>query len=510
MRPAAREPFVRVAKRFRWLKRLAAAAAVGLLLMAGAWLAAQRWAAARIARSVAEFRSLPVARPEGDGDPPGVLRDPRNPAAGLTAALAGMPYLTDSQADWESGLDGRPPDLLGPQDVAVVEAMRARFAAEFAALRAARVGDVDDRPRWAVGPVGIAMLLPLLNPSRELANRVSYVMSLERREGDIGGLAEHGSDLRRLSTLVGGYGPCLVSSQVAIGIDGLNTRRLIGVASYRPDGVSADDDDAAWRRARQPLTTLIAQLLDGSHTRQLLSNGLGGEWALSLDFRNFDGQNFANAGPRNFLTATLFDAAVAEALEAEAAMWHAAQSGAVDADLVRRFAQAPRPRRLRSLAGEVLDDLRQQTVADPAVAGHFVRARVVDAAAATALAARLYRADHGGALPATLGDLVPDYLPAVPLDPLDPAGRPLRYATLGGVPFLYSVGEDGTDDGGDPSPLPTPMPYRYRAADWHRRDVLFPLGRFAAVAAMDPVYMLEGVRVAATRPAASPAGEHQP
>lgn len=41
------------------------------------------------------------------------------------------------------------------------------------------------------------------------------------------------------------------------------------------------------------------------------------------------------------------------------------------------------------------------------------------------LALRLYHLDHGGALPATLDQLVPEYLPAVPLDPFD--GKPLRY-----------------------------------------------------------------------------------
>ena len=47
--------------------------------------------------------------------------------------------------------------------------------------------------------------------------------------------------------------------------------------------------------------------------------------------------------------------------------------------------------------------------------------------AAVALAIRLYRADHGGAWPASLGELVPAYLPAIPIDPLASNGSPLHY-----------------------------------------------------------------------------------
>jgi hypothetical protein len=41
-------------------------------------------------------------------------------------------------------------------------------------------------------------------------------------------------------------------------------------------------------------------------------------------------------------------------------------------------------------------------------------------------------------------------LRAVPADPFD--GRPLRYVRRPGVVAVYSVGADGTDDGGKPEP----------------------------------------------------------
>jgi hypothetical protein len=68
---------------------------------------------------------------------------------------------------------------------------------------------------------------------------------------------------------------------------------------------------------------------------------------------------------------------------------------------------------------------------------------------AAALAIRLYEVDHGQRLEA-LADLVPEYLPAVPLDLFAEAGRSVRYLPHATHPLVYSVGENGVDDGGDP------------------------------------------------------------
>lgn len=67
--------------------------------------------------------------------------------------------------------------------------------------------------------------------------------------------------------------------------------------------------------------------------------------------------------------------------------------------------------------------------------------------AAIALALRIYEIDHGER-PSELAALAPDYLDAIPPDPFDPDGGPLRYAPAATPPTLYSVGEDGVDDGG--------------------------------------------------------------
>jgi hypothetical protein len=67
----------------------------------------------------------------------------------------------------------------------------------------------------------------------------------------------------------------------------------------------------------------------------------------------------------------------------------------------------------------------------------------------TAIALKRYELRHHQ-LPATLDELTPDLLKTVPIDCMD--GQPLRYRPKAdGTFLLYSVGENGVDDGGDPS-----------------------------------------------------------
>jgi hypothetical protein len=64
-----------------------------------------------------------------------------------------------------------------------------------------------------------------------------------------------------------------------------------------------------------------------------------------------------------------------------------------------------------------------------------------------ALALMLYHRQHG-VWPQQLTDLVPELLPAVPLDRY--SGQPLRYRLADDRPLVYSVGPDRTDSNGQP------------------------------------------------------------
>ena len=67
----------------------------------------------------------------------------------------------------------------------------------------------------------------------------------------------------------------------------------------------------------------------------------------------------------------------------------------------------------------------------------------------TAIALKRYQLKHGN-YPPDLNSLVPEFVPNVPFDPVD--GQPLRYRPkTDGTFLLYSIGENGKDDNGNPS-----------------------------------------------------------
>lgn len=96
-------------------------------------------------------------------------------------------------------------------------------------------------------------------------------------------------------------------------------------------------------------------------------------------------------------------------------------------------------------------------------------------AAITSIALARYHADHQH-YPASLSDLLPDYLPALPLDPVD--GQPLRYLLTPQGPILYSLGIDEDDDQGRAPPNPDhaqPLARIYSATDTDGDWVLYPV-----------------------------------
>ncbi len=68
--------------------------------------------------------------------------------------------------------------------------------------------------------------------------------------------------------------------------------------------------------------------------------------------------------------------------------------------------------------------------------------------AAVALAIRLYELDHGRR-PASLEDLVPDYIEVLPVDPFAADERTFGYLPDIASPILYSVNSNGIDEGGE-------------------------------------------------------------
>ena len=105
------------------------------------------------------------------------------------------------------------------------------------------------------------------------------------------------------------------------------------------------------------------------------------------------------------------------------------------------------------------------------VQNNVLRAEASRQLMVTAIAIKRYQLKHG-AVPSALADLAPEFVAATTRDPVD--GNPLRYRKTGEATFtLYSIGQDGVDDGGDSSPPGPSLPSS--TLPWtSRRDIVLP------------------------------------
>jgi hypothetical protein len=137
---------------------------------------------------------------------------------------------------------------------------------------------------------------------------------------------------------------------------------------------------------------------------------------------------------------------------------------------------------------QIFEDLAPRWKTAVMVRHALNRTQTVSRLLTVGLAIRAYRVKHEE-IPHSLSDLVPDYLEKIPIDPFDPAGGPLRFVRRDETYIIYSVGDDGVDNGGtakelgrypshgedlrldvymaDPPPAATPTPtVEEPAADW--------------------------------------------
>jgi hypothetical protein len=126
--------------------------------------------------------------------------------------------------------------------------------------------------------------------------------------------------------------------------------------------------------------------------------------------------------------------------------------------------QVPRYRAWRKEYGHVEnvgDGLTAGPTEFPLLRGHASLRR-----AQVALAAERYRRQHGN-WPQSLAALVPQYLPAVPLDPFD--GKPLRYRRTDHGAVICSVGENGCDAPSPEANAPRDVVFRLWNVDQRRQ-----------------------------------------
>ena len=478
---AVEEPTTPTPPRYRWLARgtVAVLCSALLLIAVRAW-----WAAAAQRRldavvAVAHARGEPATT--DDFTDPAVPADPPNAAALLRSAGNAI-ALTRPQLDW---LDRWSPELtLDTADLAT----RAQIVATNAGpLTLARLAVDVPAAQWQVRlprPAVAVNCAALVSRQRQVATLLEQAAEVDLDAGDGAATTLTWRAMVRQSDALSTAWPQMSTHLNAGGILSTAVESIVRHAAALP---------VADVVARVHVQRLIRQLLDETAFRD------GGRRAWYAERLN--GIDLA-ADPAAVAAATPAFATTPATAGGNpvvaAALWTVRPLVTMDA--VRLFgddtafaAAADRPTwpAARAVLPPPPAPLWSNLSTAESVAWNtflWTWPRVVETdfhnrtdrrAAAVLLAIRLFAADHGGRLPATLDALVPTYLPAVPADPMSPAGGPLRYVAGTNAGAVYSLGSDGVDDGG--STVSSRSARGRSTSRWETKDAVYPYGPPAGV-----------------------------
>jgi hypothetical protein len=321
-----------------------------------------------------------------------------------------------------------------------------------------------------------------------LSEVLQFAARHEQLAGNDAEALELARDILRQSNLMNRDNPVLVTYLVAAGNDS-RACDLVRVLSHDlrvlPDSNATTQPTGPASRAQ--VNALIAELLDETDHRRGFRTGLQTERMMEYDcavnpvglgvwgvqMSSIVGMVYRPIFDLDAIRVMQNTTAVADA--GAASNWPAANAQLPNVD--RQFSSLTTAGNATRLLSRII-----MPAFDRAVLRHY-RAMAERRVAALRLAIRLYQIDHGGKDPARLDELVPNYIPALPLDLFASDGRSFGYFAAP-RPFVYSVGEDGADDGGDATSNPRLTPTTAPAGSpddpqlWERRDIIFPLGRY--------------------------------
>jgi hypothetical protein len=430
----------------QWGRRIGIGLVLLLIAAVGMhWLWGRR-AAKRLAAQVAVYRAAgePVTVEELNAWPDAVSGSGEN---ALTILRAAGNAVDDNSAAYNDYF--REDQLLLPLTGAEVAMLDALSKENRAALLSVDDAATKSRIDWE---------LAMTSPMVEEFGRPEDLTELRRLTNVLhadGMLARHRGDdvraLRRAGQILyvsraAGHHPTLIAYLVSVGM----AWQAADLAAQ-----IAPDLDLTRDEARRQAKALVAELLDERAMIEARRRGLLGERVLQLDTVASLGQGRIKPGDSGIgkLTALgwLLRPVFFEDGQIMAAHMTATASAAAESpDWPTYQAKAPSsPKYQGGFDRHLLPSIMLPNL-ERAAMNHY-RALTYRRLAATCLAARLYAADHDGKFPETLQDLVPTYLPAVPLDPFAAGGKTLAYVNESADaddPRVYSVGENGIDNGG--------------------------------------------------------------
>lgn len=452
-----------------WKLLVLGVAAIPLLLFLahGVWNSIER---RRLADRVAAIRAIGEPMDAADYTYP-VVPDDQNAALLIQAAAAAL--VTDDARDKrESELTNDDPHAFdAPLAAAPAALWRETLAANARALEA--IAPVDQRPNADFGvritSPAMHVLLPDLKSIREVANLLRAQAFVAHHDGRPRDAIEAIVDLDSIGSVTHkNFG--LVSTLVGTGVLQMQNDAIVQIA---PD---LEIDDQSRRRVKM----LIARLLNDALPLEMFEQAVLDERFFGYDTMNqlFTGtwalrQAFGAGTPPAGSTAGRIGESIAYYVVRPTlyrGTWRMTDYATQELHLCRtvndlntyRTQSAPVQRLRSETQASPASMLRWMMVAN-LERPMMLRYRLTTDRhlAATALALRLYAIDHAGQLPPTLDVLVPAYLPDVPTDAID--GRPIRYDAA--RKLIWSVGDNGTDEGGDETPPKPSQTERWKTAD---------------------------------------------
>ncbi len=441
--------------RYWWLKRIGIA--VGVLFVA---LFALRlwwgWEANR--RLQAEIDRIIAAGepiyPE-DFDPKEEIPDDQNAARLLILAMERVSFTSEQQQLYEKII--YEPELVQMHLVEVRGIVESSKGALMLARRARGLPGID----WGVRmrTPAINFMLPNLSGQRSLSKLMSLAARYHHFAGNDGEAIEILRDALSHSENFNQH-PTLISQLVAWACEAFTIRTLEEILpSLR---ITPDDETTVSRMgaaSHSQIRSLIAEFLDERPLRDGMRQAMMCERIYQVDIHNELMQG-------NTTMSALIGWQGPPPINVPDVIWRHALGPAITLDIVANLRDTTllvEAADTASYSGvpDVEDDSMEasgfQSLLHPfrdSLVASLDRAFVLyfrmlarRREAGTALAVRLYEIDHGRR-PDTLSELVPEYIPHLPEDVFAEEGQTLRYSPNALHPMIYSIGDNGLDQGG--------------------------------------------------------------
>ena len=391
-----------------------------------------------------------------DFNPTTSIPDAVNAAVLYTQASAAIVRQTNTAISFEDAIDDPRVCAVYPDDV------RAILKANAKSLKLIRLARDLPEADWGIrftSPM-INVLLPSLSQQRRLSRLAALAAMFQHQDGDHAEAIETQRDMHAMAAKLGGrVNVALITHLVTIAIEALAVSRLEGITPTLAilDG-RIDQQLPDHHATREQIEALLHTLLDEQAIRSSWRHAMYGERAMQLDsvLMVISGNIGAMMGPGPGVPGGVgLVSLIRPSFELDAVRMMRCTTKLCEAGLAPNWSKAqemaqagelPLPKseidRLTHNMSNILVPSLQR-----ALTLHF-RLLAERRMAATALAIRLYELDHGRR-PTSLDELVPNYLEALPIDPFATDGRTFGYKPDGSQSILYSIGDDGRDDGGE-------------------------------------------------------------